>query len=165
MTAVADRSPLLTSQVVREVRAWFERDASGEGLGILDREVMFAFLLDGRGRLLRFLPTSIGNATSCTLDADLIGSLAVEAGARGVVLAHNHPSGTTAPSSADVLATLAAKHALAERGVRIVDHVIVTYAGWSTFREVGYEGLLRPAPGSFVARPRARRRAVEAAAC
>lgn len=45
--------------------------------------------------------------------------------AAGVVLTHNHPSGTTQPSRADKDLTQTLKHALALVDVRVLDHVIV----------------------------------------
>jgi len=45
-----------------------------------------------------------------------------------VILAHNHPSGTVQPSSADELLTQTLKAALALIDVRVLDHFVVTNA-------------------------------------
>jgi DNA repair protein RadC len=54
-----------------------------------------------------------------------------------VVLAHNHPSGSTAPSRADEALTQTIKAALALVDVRVLDHVIVTALGGLSMAEKG----------------------------
>ena len=43
----------------------------------------------------------------------------------GVILAHNHPSGVTEPSQADIKITQRLKEALALIDVRVLDHIVV----------------------------------------
>lgn len=50
---------------------------------------------------------------------------ALELNAAAVVLAHNHPSGNTMPSRADMNITTKLVDALGIMGVRVLDHVIV----------------------------------------
>lgn len=45
-------------------------------------------------------------------------------------LAHNHPSGELTPSAADVAATHRVREMAAAIGVRFLDHIVVTDAGW-----------------------------------
>lgn len=47
-------------------------------------------------------------------------------GASSIILAHNHPSGSTAPSSEDYAVTEKLKKAAEYVGVALLDHVIVT---------------------------------------
>lgn len=42
-----------------------------------------------------------------------------------IVIAHNHPNGSPAPSSSDIFATRRIKSAMAELGVTLLDHIIV----------------------------------------
>lgn len=57
--------------------------------------------------------------------------------AAAVVLAHNHPSGTTKPSQADQMLTGTLKHALALVDVRVLDHFIVTAGECQSMAEMG----------------------------
>ena len=57
--------------------------------------------------------------------------------AAAVVLGHNHPSGSTAPSRADEALTQTIKAALALVDVRVLDHVIVTALGGLSMAEKG----------------------------
>jgi len=59
--------------------------------------------------------------------------------AAAVILAHNHPSGQVAPSSADRSLTATLKSALALIDVRVLDHVIVAPGAALSMAE---EGLL-----------------------
>jgi DNA repair protein RadC len=51
---------------------------------------------------------------------------ALSLNAAAVVLAHNHPSGSTQPSRADQALTQTLKSALALVDVRVLDHFVVT---------------------------------------
>lgn len=57
--------------------------------------------------------------------------------ARGVVIAHNHPSGDPTPSAADRDATRQLARALAALDVRLVDHLIIATSGTQSFRALG----------------------------
>ncbi|PVX30307.1 JAB domain-containing protein [Sphingomonas pokkalii] len=58
--------------------------------------------------------------------------------ARWVLMAHNHPSGDPTPSSADRSTTRLLGRALEPLRVRLVDHLIVTRTGITSFRELGW---------------------------
>jgi DNA repair protein RadC len=58
--------------------------------------------------------------------------------ARGVVMAHNHPSGDASPSAADREATRLLARALDPLGVRLVDHLVVTRGKVTSFRALGW---------------------------
>lgn len=52
-----------------------------------------------------------------------------------IVLAHNHPTNTLEPSSADLQFTARMKEAAALLGITLEDHLIVGKSGWYSFRE------------------------------
>ena len=62
-------------------------------------------------------------------------ALAVDA--RAAVLMHNHPSGNTAPSRADICATRRVATLLRPIGIELLDHVIVTVSGHRSLRSMG----------------------------
>lgn len=59
--------------------------------------------------------------------------------AAGVVLCHNHPSGTPIPTPRDIDATREVYLAGVTLDIRVVDHLIVSTGGVFSFRR---EGLL-----------------------
>jgi len=48
----------------------------------------------------------------------------------GFALAHNHPSGDPTPSDEDLIATREVAAAAVTAGLRFLDHIVVTEAGW-----------------------------------
>jgi len=62
---------------------------------------------------------------------------ALEVGATGIILVHNHPSGNHAPSQGDVDATRRIADAALILGICLHDHIIVSRAGWTSFRKLG----------------------------
>lgn len=50
---------------------------------------------------------------------------ALELGATGIILAHNHPSGTIMPSKEDVALTQSIAQTGRAVGVRLIDHFII----------------------------------------
>jgi DNA repair protein RadC len=62
---------------------------------------------------------------------------ALEIGATALILVHNHPSGDPKPSRSDVQVT----HLIAEAGrtfeICVHDHLIISSAGWSSFKALG----------------------------
>ena len=62
---------------------------------------------------------------------------ALELGAAGVVLAHNHPSGVAEPSHADELLTKTLINALQLVDVRVLDHMVVGEVDVISFAERG----------------------------
>lgn len=62
---------------------------------------------------------------------------ALEVGATGIILVHNHPSGSHQPSKGDIEATKRIAAAAAMLGICLHDHLIVSRAGWASFRRMG----------------------------
>jgi DNA repair protein RadC len=72
---------------------------------------------------------------------------ALETGATGIILVHNHPSGNHQPSKGDVDATRRIAEAALIMGICVHDHIVVSRSGWSSFRRLGLLDLLPPAGG------------------
>ena len=58
--------------------------------------------------------------------------------ADAVVVSHNHPGGSTAPSNSDVTSTVALIEALAPLSIPLLDHIIVTDTSATSMREANY---------------------------
>lgn len=57
--------------------------------------------------------------------------------ATAIVLVHNHPSGIAEPSQSDCDMTQVVVQTLQPLGIRLIDHVIIAGARWTSFRELG----------------------------
>lgn len=62
---------------------------------------------------------------------------ALELGATAVIMVHNHPSGDPAPSKADIEMTKEVRDAGQKLGIQLHDHLIMTKAGHSSFKDMG----------------------------
>ncbi|TAG78246.1 MAG: JAB domain-containing protein [Betaproteobacteria bacterium] len=88
-------------------------------------EVFVALWLDSRFRLIEMQTLSRGTLTQTSVYPREVVRAAIEKQADHVILAHNHPSGSTEPSAADRSLTQRLKQALALVDVTVVDHCIV----------------------------------------
>ena len=88
-------------------------------------ESFFLLLLNYGGYTIGFAKISQGGITGTIADTRLIAKIALESLAVRVILAHNHPSGVSEPSTADRQLTDTLKQALALVDVRVLDHFIV----------------------------------------
>ncbi|UMM63184.1 JAB domain-containing protein [Aristophania vespae] len=61
----------------------------------------------------------------------------LELKATSVILAHNHPSGSSVPSKPDILMTQKVQQALNLIKVKVIDHYIIARTTHSSFRELG----------------------------
>ena len=62
---------------------------------------------------------------------------ALELGASALILVHNHPSGDTTPSRADITVTKDIVAAAKPLGVAVHDHIIISRSGHTSLRDMG----------------------------
>ncbi len=101
------------------------------------RQEVFGFLsLNGRHALIRIHDLSNGTRRTAPVDSGELFRTAVLDGASGLVLYHNHPSGTLDPSRDDLELTKRLVAAGALIGVDVLDHLIVAGTRWISLRTV-----------------------------
>lgn len=76
----------------------------------------------------------VGTPVAAPFCVRTIAARALENGAMKVIVAHNHPSGVSACSHADVAHTIALDQALDTLGIELIDHFIVTRTGFASVR-------------------------------
>jgi DNA repair protein RadC len=108
-------------------------------LGHEKTEQFHVLFLDGRTRLIADEVMGRGTVNHAPVYPREIARRAVELHASTVILAHNHPSGTTAASRDDVMMTREVRRALQPLGITLHDHLIVTS---ETCVSMQLEGLL-----------------------
>jgi DNA repair protein RadC len=142
MSSTTDRPTLSTPKQVYEYLA--------PSLQALRREVFHVLCLNNRNTLLLDARIAEGSVSSCPVDPREVFSTALSSGASSIIVAHNHPSGSLDPSSDDITLT----NQLAEAGrflhIRLLDHIIVSDGGFTSFSE---RGLLPPAHRSRASKP------------
>ncbi|MCA0327542.1 MAG: DNA repair protein RadC [Proteobacteria bacterium] len=100
-------------------------------------EVFAVLFLDAQHRLIALEELFRGTLTQTSVYPREVALRALHHHAAAVVLAHNHPSGSVAPSRADEALTQSLKAALALIDVRVVDHVIVAPGAALSMAEQG----------------------------
>ena len=88
-----------------------------------------ANILIGKDRL------SSGGEDSTVIDNRMIIRRAIERKSSGVILVHNHPSGSALPSAADISQTRMLQSALKTCGLSLIDHVIIGKDNWYSFTD------------------------------
>ena len=63
--------------------------------------------------------------------------LAIRHSACAIIVAHNHPSGTTSPSEQDIRATKQIVQAGEHIQIQVLDHVIIGKEGYFSMKEEG----------------------------
>jgi DNA repair protein RadC len=94
------------------------------------RERLVVISCDAALRVLGADPVSDGAADQTLFPLREIMVAVLRRDGTGFALAHNHPSGDATPSDEDLIATREVAAAAATAGLRFLDHVVVTEAGW-----------------------------------
>jgi len=103
------------------------------------REVFACVFLDNRHRVIRCEELFHGTIDGANVHPREVVRRALELHASASILAHNHPSGVTEASQADLRITQRLKDALALMEVRVLDHFIV---GEGDAASLAKQGLL-----------------------
>lgn len=90
------------------------------------KEHIVAFYLDTQQRLIERRIISVGTLDTSLLHPREVFEPALQLSAAGVVLAHNHPSGSLEPSDEDIAITKRVADAGDLLGITLVDHIIMS---------------------------------------
>lgn len=100
-------------------------------------ESFFLILLNNANNTTGYVKISQGGITGTLVDVRIIAKYAVDTLASGVIMVHNHPSGTLRPSQADRSITEKVKKALSLFDCKVLDHIILTEDSYFSFADEG----------------------------
>lgn len=100
-------------------------------------EVFAVLFLNRANKINHFQIISEGGITGTVADPRIILKKALEEDAVGIILCHNHPSGSLKPSGADQELTKKIKEAARFFDIKVLDHLIVSDAGYYSFSDEG----------------------------
>ena len=100
-------------------------------------EVFAVMFLDSQHGLIASEEMFRGTLTQTSVYPREVAIRALHHQAAAIILAHNHPSGSTQPSDADVVLTKTLKTALALVDVRVLDHFVVAGLNATSMAEMG----------------------------
>lgn len=103
----------------------------------LGHEEVHVLYVDSKLNLLKDEMIFAGTLSEVTVSPREVLKRALELNAAGVIVAHNHPSGTPAPSPEDIVFTAQLLQAAEALGVTVHDHVIVGAEAHYSFKAAG----------------------------
>ncbi len=89
------------------------------------KEEVIILLLNLRNNIIGWHNLSKGGVKSSIIDIPQLVGVVGKSNATGVIMAHNHPSGSLVPSPADIASSKKVKETLKQMDVVLLDHVIV----------------------------------------
>lgn len=101
------------------------------------QEHFLAITINGANEVLNVRVVSIGLVDRTPVHPREVFADVLTDRASGVIVAHNHPSGTLDPSTADVETTLQLKKAGEIMGIELLDHIIFNRSSYFSFLESG----------------------------
>jgi len=107
--------------------------------GFEHREFFYILTLNRANRVLGYFEVSKGGINGTVVDTKLILQAALKTNASGIIMAHNHPSGTLEASDADIKITRKVKSACSFLDLSMLDHLILTS---DTYLSMADEGII-----------------------
>jgi DNA repair protein RadC len=104
-------------------------------IGELQHEEFWIIYVNNSNKVIQKNQLSKGGITGTLVDVRLVLKNALEVGATGLILAHNHPSGTLKPSEADKQITQKLKAAAQSLDIKVLDHLIITEKAYFSFAD------------------------------
>jgi len=103
----------------------------------LPYEEFWAMYVNRRGQVIKTHCISKGGIHNATIDVRLILKPALECLATSIILAHNHPSGTSDPSAEDLSITASIRDAAKIMNMKLMDHLIIAGQSYYSFSDHG----------------------------
>ena len=103
----------------------------------LELEQFWVLYLNNANKVLAKLNLSKGGITATLVDVRLLLKRALELNSTGLILCHNHPSGTLRASKADCKLTEKVKVSAKLMDIQLLDHIIVTDQSYFSFADEG----------------------------
>ena len=104
-----------------------------------NQEHFLLITLDGASKIINKRVIFVGTLNQSLVHPREIFKPAISDNSAGIIIAHNHPSGTLEASRADIQITQRLKEVSKLIGIELLDHVIISKNGYYSFSD---EGLL-----------------------
>lgn len=141
LTSVRAAAVRLMREEVREravVSSWGQLIAyCRAAMGFSKREQFRVLFLDKKNRIMADEVLQEGTVDHTPVYPREVVARALDLGATALILVHNHPSGDTTPSKADIDMTGQIQRAASTLGIVLHDHIIVGRAAHTSFKAQG----------------------------
>jgi DNA repair protein RadC len=106
-------------------------------IGELQHEEFWIIYLSNSNKVIYKTQLSKGGMTGTVVDVRIVFKTALEHNAVGIILVHNHPSGSLNASEQDKQVTRQLKLAGHSLDIKVLDHVIITEKSYMSFADTG----------------------------
>ena len=106
-------------------------------IGDLQHEEFWVLYLSNANKVLHKEQLSKGGISGTVADIRKIYKSAIDHSAIGIIVGHNHPSGTLRPSHADLQLTRKIKEGGQILDIKLLDHLVITEKGFYSFADEG----------------------------
>lgn len=106
-------------------------------LSSMQCEAFSVMCLDGAHHVKKVAHISRGTYNKCIVDPKIVFRFAIINRAVSIIVAHNHPSGSLKPSTEDIALTERLIEGAKSLNINLLDHVIISYAGYRSMLEHG----------------------------
>lgn len=114
------------------------REYLSEYLVAAKREHFVCLYLDVRNQVLKVDTLFSGTVDAASVYPREIVSTALQVGAANIIIAHNHPSGSSQPSDADHRVTEKVRQALGLVDICLLDHLVLGQGEFFSFAKAGF---------------------------
>ncbi len=121
-----------------QAAAYWRANVATDPIYSPDCECFAVLILNTRRRIKGHHLVSIGTLDTILVHPREIFRLAIMVGASALILAHNHPSGESSPSEADIKVIRDLFRAGQLLKIEVLDHIIVGSGNHSSLRSMGY---------------------------
>lgn len=101
----------------------------------LEEENFFVICFDVTNTIISYKKIFKGSLAAVNLNPREIFKYVLKENSAKICIVHNHPSGNTTPSSADIQATKFLVESAKLIGVQIIDHIIISKNNFCSLRE------------------------------
>lgn len=105
----------------------------------LRTEEFWAIFLNQSNKVIHISKLTQGGISQSIVDVRILFKTALDHFSTGIIIAHNHPSGSLKPSTEDLNITQKIKEAGSTLSIQLLDHIIITQDTYCSFSD---EGLL-----------------------
>ncbi|WP_160138319.1 RadC family protein [Chryseobacterium sp. c4a] len=106
-------------------------------LSDLRTEEFWAIFLNNSNKVIHTSQLTQGGISQSIVDVRVLFKTALEHFSTGVIIAHNHPSGSLKPSKEDMNITQKIKEGGAILSIQLLDHIIITQNSYFSFSDAG----------------------------
>lgn len=106
-----------------------------QAMGYSTKEQLKGLYLNSRYQIVHDELISVGSLTASIVHPREVFRPAIEHGAVAIIIAHNHPSGSTKPTDEDIIVTDQLRRAGQVLGIELLDHLVITAQSFARIKE------------------------------